>query len=539
MGKFFTLLKASMSEGMSLFKVKNRNSSKARKTALFVVLGICVCFSVYSYADMMLEPLVGTGMEFSVLTMYSLVAAILILMEGVYKASGLLFNCKDDDLLLAFPVKRSTVFLTRVMKFFLFELMVSAIVLLPTMAAYVVRMGGNVPATFYVAGVAALIFLPVIPVVISVILAMITTGISSRFRFKNLLQIIFTMILLLGVFALSFNLQNIMAAIAENASSINEVITRLYYPVGAFIQMVTDFSIVTLLIFVAVNVGVAAVFVWLLSKVYFRVNSRAKVVKIKKSHRKGKIVAHGVMRTLIVKEMRKFASSPVFLVNAGFSLILYLAGVVMLTVNADGVVGIIASYGVEMSVDEILGLVPVVTAGLLIFCGLMASITCSMISLEGRMINLLKSMPVSAFKIIMAKVLMAVAITVPVFLIGDIIMFIRFDFDVWQILMILALSIVIPVVAETLGIIVNLKYPKMDAESDAEVVKQSMSSMVAVFTGMILAGVTVYMMYMCMSGGASATETIAAVLAVYSLVMVGLIVYLKVRGEKEFNRINA
>lgn len=36
------------------------------------------------------------------------------------------------------------------------------------------------------------------------------------------------------------------------------------------------------------------------------------------------------------------------------------------------------------------------------------------------------------------------------------------------------------------GIVMNLKYPKMDATSDTEVVKQSMSSVVSVFIGLFV-----------------------------------------------------
>ena len=38
-----------------------------------------------------------------------------------------------------------------------------------------------------------------------------------------------------------------------------------------------------------------------------------------------------------------------------------------------------------------------------------------------------------------------------------------------------------------LGLIINLKYPKMDATSDTEVVKQSISSMISVLSGMVIA----------------------------------------------------
>ncbi|MBR0372888.1 hypothetical protein IJH72_03060 [Candidatus Saccharibacteria bacterium] len=538
MSKFLTLLKASIFEGMSLFKFKTKGYDKTKKMALFVFLAIVVFVSVYGYADMMLEPLSGTGMEYSVLTMYSLVAVVIILAEGVYKASGLLFNCRDDDLVLALPIKKSSVFLLRMMKFYLFELAFSTMILLPTMVAYVVRVGVlTISSTFYLASFVALILLPVIPVVLAVLISMGISGISTRFRFKNLIQIVLTMVVLVGVMILSFNIQDIMTTIAEHVSSINEMIMRLYYPVGAYIQMVTDFRVLTLIVFILVNLAVAGVSVLIFSKVYFKINSRAKTVRLGKNQKEGKIKTHGVMRALMIKEGRKFISSPVFLVNAGFSLLLYLIAVIMMVVNFDWIISMFSSAGLGLSKEEILNFMPVIVAGLIVFCALMTSITSSMISLEGGTINILKSMPVSAFKIIMAKVLTAVLIAVPVFLIGDVVLFIKFDFSVLQMLIILALSIIVPIVAEVLGIIVNLKYPKMDARNDTEIVKQSMSSMVAVFMGMILSAVTVYLMYLGIDNGVSAGKVMIVVLGVYTLIMMGLIIYLKIRGDKELSEI--
>ena len=36
------------------------------------------------------------------------------IMEGIYKTSSLLFNCKDDNLLFSLPIKRSEVLLDRI-----------------------------------------------------------------------------------------------------------------------------------------------------------------------------------------------------------------------------------------------------------------------------------------------------------------------------------------------------------------------------------------------------------------------------------------
>ena len=83
---------------------------------------------------------------------------------------------------------------------------------------------------------------------------------------------------------------------------------------------------------------------------------------------------------------------------------------------------------------------------------------------------------------------------IPCILVGDMIIFIRFKFDILSIILTLLASILLPLIAETIGIIINLKYPRMDAKNDTEVVKQSMSSAISVFAGMAIVALTVYLL---------------------------------------------
>ena len=74
------------------------------------------------------------------------------------------------------------------------------------------------------------------------------------------------------------------------------------------------------------------------------------------------------------------------------------------------------------------------------------------------------------------------------------IIFISFRFDILSIILILIASVLLPLISETIGIIVNLKYPRMDVKTDTEVVKQSMSSAISVFIGMALTGITIILL---------------------------------------------
>ena len=241
---------------------------------------------------------------------------------------------------------------------------------------------------------------------------------------------------------------------------------------------------------------------------------------------------------MIKKEASKFTSSPVFVINAGFGLVLFVVACILICVNIQEILKMFAGYGVGVSAEFIIGNMPVVLFGLVVFASMTSSITSSMISLEGKSFNILKSLPVRPVTIILAKVLTAVFIMVPFILLGDLIMFVNFEFSVWQIVLILVASVIWPLVAEMVGIIVNLKYPKMDAKNDTEVVKQSMSSAVSVFVGIGVVGVMVYLIYMAIKNGFDMTLFIAMGTLFGAVILAGLLIYLKLKGAKEFNSIN-
>lgn len=537
MGKALALFKASLSEGMSFFKISGRNRSKFMKIGLPVIIGILFMSAMASYGYMMIESLAETGMEFVTLTLFAVVATIFILMEGVYKTSGLLFNCRDDDIVLSLPIKKSTVLLIRVMKFYLFEVMVNALFLAPVMLVYGIKMGMGI--SFYLVSTVALLLLPILPVVVSCLVGGLIAHFSVKFKFKNLVEIVLTTIVLVVVLVASLSLQEIIQSIAQNAGSINEAITSAYYPIGGYIGLVLGFDILKFVTFVLVNVGLLLLMILALGRVYFRINSRVKIVKSEAKRREYKITTHRPILALIKKELGRFASSPVFVVNAGFGLVLYILVCVLLCVNMEGLSVQITEMEIEwMSVDKVLSFMPAIMFGLIFFTAMMTSITSSMISLEGKSFNILKGLPVSSMTIIWAKVLAAMLVMVPIILAGDLIMFVRFNFDIWQIVMILVSSVIMPMVAELMGIIVNLKYPKMDAKDDVEVVKQSMSSMIAVFTGMGASIVMLSIISMAFLSGNSATETIGAGL-LFGVVVVGMLLfYLKQKGVEEFNAID-
>ena len=533
MKKLLSLTKACMTENMSLFRVKTKG--KKANNRLPIILFLIIFFYMWGYANMMMEPLNQVHLEHTVLVLFIAFTTIMTLVEGIYKSSNLLFNCKDDDMLLSLPIQRSTVLFIRVFKFYVFELMYNSMFLVPAMVAYVRYV--DVGVTYYISSIIAILLLPIIPIIISCIFGGFIAGTSAKFKHKNIAQIVITMLVLVVVFYGSFNLQNFVDDIGNRITGINDTILKVYYPAKLYSRLVTDFNILDLVIFISIHIAPFVITIFALSKIYFTINSRTKEVKHSNSNGEYKIKTNKPIKSLIKKELNRFINSPVFVTNAAFGLVLFLLGCIFVSIKFEEIAASIAIEDTALTVDAIRSYMPVILFGFVCFSSLLSSITSSMISLEGKSFSILKSLPVKPFTIILSKVLTAIILMIPLLIIGDIVVFVRFGFNILEVLMILAASIVLPFVAETFGILVNLKYPRMDADNDTEVVKQSMSTMVAVLGGTIMSMITIGALAGVCSAGVSVDMAILGGLIIYTLIAVILIIHLLRKGAKKFNNI--
>ena len=535
MKKVFSLLKATMTTGMNLFNVKMKGK---RGKYLPFFLAFLVMFSLYGNAEMIFEGLAPTGMGFVGISMFVLLVAMLVLLEGIYKSGDLLFNCKDDQLLLSLPIKKSTVLFIRIFKFYVFELLYHFLFFAPAIASYIHWFGFS--WSFLCVSIIMLILLPIIPVVLSCLLGAIVKGVASRFKRKALLQTIGTIILLAGLFALSFGTEAFISKIAENATSINEVITKIYYPAGVFADLIIKFDLLKLLIFVLVNVVIVVAFIYILSKVYFNINSKLKGVistqRTKKKIEDVKIKANSQIGALIKKEFITFFKIPVFLMNAGISSMMYIIVSIVALVKYDSLVNSLVTGG--MSIETITTNIPAFHFLLIVFVALSTTITSSMISLEGKNINIIKSLPVSTDRILRSKIYTSLILSIPALIVGNIILYCKLQYGIIEFLLIMVLSFLLPIFSSLLGLIVNLRFPKLDAENNTQIVKQSASSLVSVMAGMAIIFSTVFVVIELTDKAIAPLWIVLGGTVISAILDVVLYIVLTTYGVKRFRQLN-
>ena len=536
MSKLSSLLKATMSDGVQLFnyRAKSERSRRVMPLLLALLVGVMMLFS----ATAMTAELKADGAETAILSLYTIITTVIIVMEGVYKSGDLLFKPRDNDTLLAMPIPRSTIVLARIIKFYLFEMIYCLIFLLPAVIAYVINV--EVEASFYLVAITMLILVPVIPIVVSCLVGLITSAISARFRRKNFLQIVFSFVILFAFAAIILMANTTPDFDGHTFVALSDGIAAYYYPAAAFVELATSFSWWPYLIFVAVNLMALTVIVLVIGRFYFQIVTRVNTVKrAERVSAKYSFTRHSQTAAMVKKELIKYFNTPVLLTNTAVGLVLFIVAVGALCAQYNELTAsLVASEDFPLTADEIHSYLPSVAFAMVAFASLMTFITTTMISLEGKAFNLLKSMPISGKKVIMTKVLAAMLLIVPVTLLGVLIMFVRFQFNFLDGILVLVAVVVTPLVTELIGILIDLKYARFDAESDAVVVKQSAGVLISTFLGLGMVLFTISLAFVLVFV-AGQTAGLLMLDAIFAIVALFLYFAIATRGEEKYMKLVA
>lgn len=533
--KTLPLLKAVLTCDMNMFKYSaGKNASKKKKILLLVFLFLVVGFSVGYYAYLLGKPLHKVGLTYVMLSLFIFVVSIITLIEGIYKSQGILFETKDNDLLFSLPISRGKILFVRIFKLILFQYLYNLMFILPSFIVYIYFEHPSI--SFYLISILMTLLIPIIPTVISCLVGYLIKMISSKSKFKRIVQTLLSSVVCLGIFFLSFNLNSFIENIAMKATSINDMLTRIYYPVGAYISLIDKFDIVVLVKLLLINIIPFMLFIYFGSKYYFEIISNSKESNTKKNKKEIEVFKkNSPVKALTIKELRRYFSSPVYMFNTTFGLLLLVSLTILLCIKGNSIIDmLLSSKGIEGDIDISLSLIYYI---LVLFSSSMTSISSSSISLEGKTINITKSLPISERDILRSKIIYPYIIELPFILLSELIFFVIFKVNIIDMLLIFCMGIILVTLTSIIGVVVNLKYPKMNASNDTEVVKQSMSSMISVFIGMgifiisLILGVLLYNkidMYLLLG----------LHIIVLLVVTIGLYMKLMNNGIKEYRNIN-
>ena len=490
--KLWTILKIQFLNQSGLNQLRYENNKKKRGQSVTVLIGITllgiilVGFSSligFGYGIMgMAEVIPGFA-----LTMVSLVTLIF----SFLKTSGYLFAFQDYDMLMSLPLSVKTIVTGKFLYMYLNNLLFSLAVMLPMGSAYLIysfSLSFAVKAAACLMWIVAAVLAPLLPMTVAAVFGTIATAIGSKSRFKVLVQVVFMMIFVCGLIALNIFLNTM--EIGDNGEFIHRIedITQIvqqqvhrFYPISVlFDTAVNKQGILEFLGFVVLSLGVYYLFAVLVAKKYHTINT-ALMSKGKKTvyHMKEQ-KARSVIASMVYKEWKRMLSSAPYLLNIGVGMLLsVVASVVCLTVGRSM---LMENEKVFKIILECRYSAPFMVAIFLT----MSCTTSVSLSLEGKNLWILLSLPVSWKTILKSKMAFNMVFLLPAAFICTVCFGITLQLDSLSFLLFFAALVSVISFSTVIGMFFNICFQKYQWENEVEVVKQGMSVSLGILVNMFL-----------------------------------------------------
>ena len=467
--KLLTKLELCNIYNLNVFRF-SKDSQKQKRTLgimilwCFLVAGLVFYVGGLSYGLLMLE-------LHELIPAYLItLASMLIFFFSIFKAGSIIFRKGGYDILCSLPVNRSAIVISRFLRLYIENLVLSFLILLPGLFVYIWFLKPS-PA-FYITGALTLLSLPLLPLTAAILIGTVITGISSRMKHKNLvaagLTILFALLIIYGSSMLSFMEDSITPEMLKELSTIIMGTLEKIYPPAVWFgsAMITGnlrqcllCTCLFLSVFVAMEILVSIFFHSICQNLF--VTSATHNYKIK-TLKKNSLTA-----SLCKREFKRYFSSSIYVTNTIISPIMgCILSVVLFFTGTDSI-----TSSLPFPLDPS-SLAPFIIAA--VFS--MMPATATSISMEGKNWWIIKSLPLSPKSVLNANILMNLLLILPFYLISEAFLIPALKptlSDAIFLILIPALTILFSCVY---AIAINLHFPVLNWENEVTIVKQSFSS---------------------------------------------------------------
>ena len=507
---------------------KNKKRSKGAFIlyfALFALLMVGVLGGMFAFVALMLcEDMAAANMGWLYFTLMGLMAIFMGAFGSVFNTYSSLYLAKDNDLLLSLPIPLRVIISSRLVTVYLMGLMYSAVVIVPAVVVYWIQVAHS--AAVIVGGLLTVAIVSLIVLLLSCLLGWVVAKISLKLKHKSITTVLVSLLGIGLYYFIYFKAQTVISDLVANAVVYGVKIKGAAYPLYLFGLMAEgDWTAMAL---VSAAVVLLTALTWLLlSRSFLRLATSGGSTG-KARYREKKARVRSLPAALLGKECRRFVSSPNYMLNCGLGVLLIpAAGVLLLVKGGEWMAPLKAMLP---GAESTLAALAISVACLLASMNDMAAPS---VSLEGKSLWVLQSLPVSAWEVLKAKLKMQLVFTgIPM------LVFLACALPVLGLSPVLSLltaagSLLAVLLLALFGLTMGLKMPNLHWTSEITPVKQGGSVALALLGGWV---------YALLPGGAAMTlgrnlhpAVIPAVFCLLTAVLCALLyVWQKNRGAKVF-----
>lgn len=480
------LIKSSL---MSNYSFINKIKKKHKKILPIIIIGMIIIIALITLYFLCFAKLFKeVNSTETILYMSISLSSVLTFFTNLMKANSYIFRCKDYELLLSMPINTKEIVISKLIVLYIISFVFSFVINFCSYIAYAIVLEFN--ALYFINTIILSIVIPIIPIGISSLLAFVIGYIRINKYTKNIIiTIIYFLISLIMIIAyvnvIQYGDDNLQTQISE--------LKKYFLIMWPFTSMMYkgfyNNDIISLTLYLTSSVIILLTYIIIISKCFVRFNSYEKISQ-KSRDKQTSFVKKGIFTSLLYKELKMYTSIPIFVIN---TMIGPMLSIICIVIICDYFVRNNYMFGLELldsllkdlnicSRVFIMGLLIVGVNIMLTICQISS---CS-ISLEGKTLPILKSLPITKKDIFRVKILFNYLLSGLFSLISGILMIILIKPIYYVSIIIILLCLINPLSFSITGLICNLYFPKLNYTNPTQVVTQELSVIVNMIVSFLI-----------------------------------------------------
>lgn len=465
----------------SQFSLKNiKNYIKNNKGMFFgMILVFLYAFTLIVFQSMMFVKM-NLGdfipvIAFLVLFLSSLISSFL-------KSRDELYNFKNRDNFLTYPIKVLDIVKSRFIILYLFNVIISFIIITPFISVYFIFVDFSL--LNIINWIMLILATPIISICISVfintILTRVVGGLKNNNYLYNVISIIIVIAVLIGSFYFSFRMSSVDMEVLNINLMIKNLINKtinIIFPLKWIKSIFDNKNILLSIIYIFISYIIYYISVLFVNHKYLSININGGK-KHGKSLNISKVKKNSVLKALFIKDFKIYTNSRIYAINTFMGTIM--AIILSISIMVLPKSKIIEGLGIG-NLNSIIIFYPYIMSIVIS----MACTTAVSISFEGKKNWIVKTFPIGNKEFYGSKILLYFTIVSPAVIIY-IISLLFMKISIIEIITYILILISNIVFIGILGIRINLKFLNYNFESETKLVKQSINTfLVMIFTFII------------------------------------------------------
>lgn len=425
----------------------------------------------------------------------------LAIIQTIFSSINILYFTKDSEYLLPLPLKPYQIILARTNVMLIAEYVIIFLIGFIPLVMYGILTGAGI--VYYLTMILSVILVPILPVLLISMLIMFIMSFARLTKNRNRFQLFATLLVLAIIIALSISTSGMkqdltneeMAQMVVQANGMIELVKGYVPTVDYLMEALTTNSLFTAIVEVLKTLGITIigfiVYMLIAQKIYFKglvgnlfgggASSSNKEIN-QKEYRNSKLY-----KSYVGKEFKNMARNPVFLMQCLIPAILIpiiMVVVVYTGLNSDGM-GLEQITQMVQQMPTNTFFIACIILGVIQFFTMFIYISITAISRDGENAVFMKYIPVSLYKQYMYKIIPNIIMNIVTIIITLGMAEYLLNLPVITLIALFVVATIMGILQSIAMIIVDLKRPKLNWDSEYAVAKQNLNLVFPVLLAMV------------------------------------------------------